>query len=169
MTLYDLYIDDSVSGCIVFKTLSKRKVIDFWNYYIGGELSINQDELVQIGDCLTLSTKDRFMDYLLLYIRMMTSQLDYKVENELFHLSFQLPIQPFVFKGRIPLIFFGTTKNFQSFIIKMNIRNSLPAYDIYFDNGSSYTYLKGEVIPLQEKNQFRKLYKKYNLDKKGDS
>lgn len=168
MTLYDLYIDNSVKGCIVFKTLSKRKVMDFWQYYIGNMLSIDQDELIQFGDCLGLSTKDCFLDYLSFYMKMMANKFDYTVENEMFHLSLQSPIDTLL-SNHIPTILFGTTKNFQSFIIKSNIRDLYPAFDIYFDNGHSYTYVKGEVISLKEENKFRKLYKKYCLDKKGDS
>ena len=48
-----------------------------------------------------------------------------------------------------------------------NIRHNQIVLDIHFQNGQSYYYVENKVYKLKEKNQFSKLYKKFNLDKEG--
>lgn len=38
MTPYDLYLDNNVTGCIVFKTLSKQKIQDTIQYLISWKI-----------------------------------------------------------------------------------------------------------------------------------
>ena len=88
------------------------------------------------------------------------------IHNDLFHLSMTSPLEQMV-HNQVPTILFGTTKLFQSFIMISNIRHNQIVLDIHFQNGQSYYYVENQVYKLKEKNQFSKLYKKFDLDKEG--
>ncbi|WP_418553719.1 hypothetical protein [Longibaculum muris] len=43
MNLYDLYLDNDVKGYIVFKTLSRKRIMEIINHYYDGELIITSE------------------------------------------------------------------------------------------------------------------------------
>ena len=55
MTLYDLYLDNNVEGYIVFKTLSRKRIMEIINHYYDEKLIITSESFQKRGECLTLS------------------------------------------------------------------------------------------------------------------
>ena len=166
MTLYDLYLDNDVEGYIVFKTLSRKRIMEIINHYYDEKLIITSESFQKRGECLTLSIDRYFYDYLELYFQIVKNKKETTIHNDLFHLSMTSPLEQMV-HNQVPTILFGTTKLFQSFIMISNIRHNQIVLDIHFQNGQSYYYVENQFYKLKEKNQFSKLYKKFDLDKEG--
>lgn len=161
MTPYDLYLDNNVTGCIVFKTLSKQKIQDTIQYLYYGKLKINNENLQQNGRCLFIPLNQNFEEILNI---LATNTTDSQITNHTFHASIRPPVEVFKYYTRIPMILFGTTQTFQTFIIISNIRDSQTVLDFHFQNGQSFYYKKNHVYKLEEKNLFSKYYKKFDLD-----
>ncbi|UTY37819.1 hypothetical protein NMU03_08750 [Allocoprobacillus halotolerans] len=161
MTLDELYLDNQVTGYIVFKSLSKQKILELSQYLYKGKLPINEDELQKKGSCLAMPFHHNFED--IFHILAMYTN-DVKTTNHNFHASLRIPVEMSYRYTRIPTILFGTTQTSKSFIIVSNIRDSQTVLDIYFQDGQSYYCIKNEVYELNEKNLFSKYYKKFDLN-----
>ena len=119
MTLYDLYLDNDVEGYIVFKTLSRKRIMEIINHYYDEKLIITSESFQKRGECLTLSIDRYFYDYLELYFQIVKNKKETTIHNDLFHLSMTSPLEQMV-HNQVPTILFGTTKLFQSFIMISN-------------------------------------------------
>lgn len=163
MTLYDLYLDQDVSGYIVFKTLSKKKVMEIIQHRYKGPIDIQESDLYQLGDCLVLQIKDyEFKEYLQLYRRiMLMSDISSRIENEMFNLSFNVSFSQMLYV-RIDVAIIGKTKLCQPFIIRSYVRDGNQGLDIYFERGESYFYVNQDIYRIEE-NLYQKYIKKYNI------
>ena len=112
MTLYDLYLDNDVEGYIVFKTLSRKRIMEIINHYYDEKLIITSESFQKRGECLTLSIDRYFYDYLELYFQIVKNKKETTIHNDLFHLSMTSPLEQMV-HNQVPTILFGTTKLFQ--------------------------------------------------------
>lgn len=166
MNLKDIYLDKYVRGYIVFKTLSKRKVMDTINHLYHGDLMINESSFFQFHNCLLIKIEDqKFDDYLDLYKSLKqighcsTRENMFSLMGKTINMKVTDINQP-----QLDIIMIGMTQWSQSFILKMNIRHQNLVVDIYFDYGKSYYYENDEIFEIENQNQFYKYIKKYNLE-----
>lgn len=165
MTLYDLYLDKDISGYIVFKTLSKRKVIEMIQYRYKGSMKIQESDLYQLGECLVVEIKDYvFLDYVELYCAIMgNTGYPYNiVKNDVFDFTVKTVLTQST-TARLETVIIGRTITCQDFIMKFNIRKQQFVLDIYFQNGNCYYYFNHEVYAIDEENLYQKYIKKYKL------
>lgn len=164
MTLYDLYLDEGVNGYLVFKTLSKQKVIDMFEYRYRGDLNITKDDLIESSDSLLIKIDDtRSEDYIDLYCQMMLVKYNdhYQKNDPIFNASLYSSITH-TLEMKIQAAIVGTSQNNQPFLMKTNVRNQKIVLDIYFENGQSYDYDGKEVFQCDE-NEYDKYIKKYKI------
>lgn len=165
MTLYDLYLDKNVSGYIVFKTLSKRKVIEMIHHRYKGTMKIEESDLYQLGECLVIEIKDyEFLDYVEFYNTMMcnTSYPYHIVKNDMFDTVMNTAFLQST-AIRLESVIIGSTMLCQNFIMKFNIRKQQFVLDIYFQNGNCYYYCNHEVYAIDDENLYQKYIKKYKI------
>lgn len=161
----DLYLDKDVEGYLIFKTLSKQKVMENIAYLYKGNLAIEEKDFIKLKNGLALKIDgERCLDYIELYKQIMrVSNISMEPMNKIMKVRSSMSE---AYRTRLDAAIIGTTRWAQPFLIKMNIRKQSLVLDILFANGSSYYENHGEIFGLNEQDLYQKLIKKYNMEER---